>query len=85
MLLIRLVAAVSVHCFLQCSNFSSARDTFLDEIAVVDRSVIDQDEIKKIQTFLYGNPTYSVNDNKLILDASTKYIMKIKRFDEQNL
>ena len=26
-------------------------------------------EIKIIRTFLYGNPTYSVNDNKLILDA----------------
>ena len=29
----------------------------------------------------HGNPTYSVNDNKLILDASIKYISETKRFD----
>ena len=51
----------TVHYFLHCPNFSFARNTFLNEIAIVDRSIIDQDEIKIIQTFLYGNPTYSVN------------------------
>ena len=71
----------TVHYFLHCPNFSTARNTFLNEIAIVDRSIIDQDEIKIIQTFLYGNSTYSVNDNKLILDASIKYILETKRFD----
>ena len=71
----------TVHYFLHCPNFSIARNTFFSEIAIVDRSIIDQDEIKIIQTFLYGNPTYSVNDNKLILDASIKYILETKRFD----
>ena len=71
----------TVHYFLHCPNFSFARDTFLNEIAIVDRSIIDQDDIKIIQTFLYGNPSYSVNDNKLILDASIKYILETKRFE----
>ena len=71
----------TVHYLLHCPNFSTARNTFLNEIAIVDRSIIDQDEIKIIQTFLYGNSTYSVNDNKLILDASIKYILETKRFD----
>ena len=71
----------TVHYFLHCPNFSTARNTFLNEIAIVDRSIIDQDDIKIIQTFLYGNPTYSVNDNKLILDASIKYILETKRFE----
>ena len=54
----------------------------LNEIATVDRFIINQDGIKIIQTFLYGNPTYSVNDNKLILDAtSMKYILETKRFE----
>ena len=43
--------------------------SFLNEMAVVDRSIIDQDDTKIIQTFRYGNPSYSVNDNKLILDS----------------
>ena len=71
----------TVHYFLHCPNFSFARNTFLNEIAIVDRSIIDQDDIKIIQTFLYGNPSYSVNDNKLILDASIKYILETKRFE----
>ena len=70
----------TVHYFPQCPNFSTARNTFFDETTIVDRSIIDQDEIKIIQTFLYGNPTYSIND-KLILDASIKYILETKRFD----
>ena len=41
---------------------------------MVDRSIIDQDEIKIIQSFLNGNLTYSVKDSKLILDTSIKYI-----------
>ena len=48
----------TVHDFLHCSNFSTARNTFLNDIAIVERSIIDQDEIKIIQTFLYGNPIY---------------------------
>ena len=62
-------------------NFSFARNTFLNAIAIVDRSITDQDDIKIIQTFLYGNPSYSINDNKLILDASIKYILETKRFE----
>ena len=65
----------TVHYFLHCPNFLTARNTFLNEIAIVDRSITDQDEIKIIQTFLHGNPTYSTSDNKLILDASIKYIL----------
>ena len=69
------------HYFLDCSNFSTARNTFLSKMKTVGRSIIDLDEIKIIQTFFYGNTVYSVNDNKFILDASIKYIMKTKRYD----
>ena len=67
--------------FIHCPKFSTAQSTFLNEIAIADRSIIDQDEIEIIETFLYGNLTYSVNDNKLILDASIKYILGTKIFD----
>ena len=54
----------TVHYFLHCPNFSTAQNTFHNEIAIADRFIIDQDEIKIIQTFLYGNPTYSVNNSR---------------------
>ena len=71
----------TVHYFLHCPNFSFGQNTILNEIAIADRSIIDQDDIKIIQNLLYGNPSYSVNDNKLILNASIKYILKTKRFE----
>ena len=46
------------------------------QITIVDRSIIDQDENRIIQAFVY-----SVNDNKFILYAIIKYILETKRFD----
>ena len=62
----------TVHYFLHCPKFSFARNTFLNEIAIVDRSIIDQDDIKKYSNF----PLW-----KLILDANIKYILEVKRFE----
>ena len=71
----------TIQYFFHCPNFSTAQNTFLNEIAIVDKSIINQDKIKIIETFPYGNHTYSVSDNKLIFDASIKYILETKRFD----
>ena len=79
MLLIRFVAATQQLKILFIT--SSTVPTF--QLREIPFSIIDEDEIKTIQTFLYGNPNYSVNDNKLILDASINYILETKRFDGQ--
>ena len=39
----------------------TARNTCFNEIAIIDRSIFNQDEVKFIQTFPHGNLTYSVN------------------------
>ena len=49
----------------------------------IGKSIIDQTKIKIIQTFFYGNPTYSSVNNELILDVRIKYILEIERFDGQ--
>ena len=51
--------------------------------SIADRSIIDQNEVKIIQTFLYGDPTCSVKDKKLILDASIKYLMETKNVTDE--
>ena len=83
MLLISFVAAAQQLKILSITSFTvpTFQLHFLNEIVIVDRSIIDQDEIKVIQTFYYGNSTYSVNDKKLIFDASIKFILETKRFD----
>ena len=65
MLLIRFVAAA------QQSKILFIRPS-MSQIEIADRSIIDQDGIKIIQTFLYISPTCSVNDNKLNRDTSIK-------------
>ena len=63
MLLIRFVAAA------QQSKILFIRPS-MSQIAIADRSIIDQDGIKIIQTFLYISTTCSANDNKLNHDTS---------------
>ena len=41
----------TIHYFLHCPKLSTAENTFLNKIANVDKSIIDQDEIKITQTF----------------------------------
>ena len=59
------------------------RNTIFNKIASIDKSIIDQTEIKSIQTFFYGNPTCSSVNNELILDVRIKYILEMKGFDGQ--
>ena len=73
--------ANTVHYFLQCPNFLNTRNTVLNKIARIERSITDRDKMKIIQTFLYGNSTYSSNNITLILDVSRKNILETKRFD----
>ena len=70
----------TVNYFLHCPNFSTLQNTFLSEITIAARSIIDENKIKVIQNFLYGNPTYSVNDNK-IFNANVKCILQIKTLE----
>ena len=86
MLLIRFVAAAQQLKILFITYFTVP--TFqLHEIPFSMKSQLLTDllvikmKLKLFKTFLYGNPAYFVNDNKLILDASIKYILKTKRFD----
>lgn len=51
------------------------------KIKGIGKSIIEQDEIKIIKTFLYGYPTYSFNNNKLVRDATAKYILETKNID----
>ena len=67
----RTVIEKTDHYFFCCRNFSTVPNIFLNEIAI-DRLIIDQEEIKIIQTFLYGNSFYSFNNNKLILKCEYK-------------
>ena len=71
----------TVHCFLHCHSFQSARNTFHYEITNIERAIIGQDKSKIIQAFLYVNTTHSSKNNKETLD-SVNCILDINRFDQ---
>ena len=45
--------------------------------------MIDQNEVKVIETFRYGNSIYSAKDKKLILNVSIKYLLETKSLREE--
>ena len=61
------------------------RNTILNKIVSIGKSIIDQTKIKIIQTFFYGNPTYSSVNNELILDVRIKYILEIERLMDNSM
>lgn len=63
----------AAHYFLRCPNFSNAHNNFLNDIAIIGRLVIDQDEIKIIETFFTEIHIFS--------SLNVKYILETKRFD----
>ena len=86
MLLIHFVAAAQELKILFITSFT-VRTFQLHEMSFSMKSQLLTDPLlmkmksKFSKTFLYRNPTYSVNDNKLIFDAGIKYISETKRFD----
>ena len=75
MMLIRFVATAQQLKILIITSFT------VPTLQLQEIPLIDQDEIKIIQTFFSGNPTYFVNDNKLIFDSSEQYILETEKFN----
>ena len=45
----------STHFLLHCSNYSNERLTFLNIIRNIDRNILDENNLKVMETFLYGD------------------------------
>ena len=70
----------TIHYFLHCHYCNKYRQTLLESVKLVvnDVSLLDDDVVVKL--LLYGNETYTIDENSLIIKASIKYILNPERF-----
>ena len=62
-------------------TFQLCKIPFSMKLQLLADPLLIKTKSKLLKLFLYGNPTYSANDNKLFLDATLKYNLETSRFD----
>ena len=69
------------HFFLRCQNFSISRTTLLDELNIIEPSLILLNQNEFVKSILFGNPSFSSESNRKILECTINYLKNTKRFD----
>ena len=72
----------SNHFFLRCQNFNASRTTLLDELNIIEPSLVFLDENEFIRTILFGNSTFKSEVNCKILQSTISFLKNTKRFDD---
>ena len=70
----------SNHFLLQCSNYSNERLTFLNILRNMDSNILSKNDLKVMQTLLYGDSSYYDTNNTLIMKAIMDFQFASKRF-----
>ena len=59
-----------IHFFLDCSFYSNERGTLLNSLCKIDRKFLDSANSSLAQTFLFGNWSFTKNDNTTIINLT---------------
>ena len=70
----------TVHYFLHCNYYNSARISLLNDLNSVDRTLLDLSGLSLVNVLLYGGPQFDDSQNAFILNSSIKYILISERF-----
>ena len=70
----------TTHFFLHCPSFHSPRQILLNNIRNINEQILSHGEDQLIQTVLYGNPNFNLTVNRLILNATIKYLISTEQF-----
>ena len=70
----------TVHYFLHCNYYNSARISLLNDLNSVDRTLLNLSDLPLINVLLYGGPQFDDSQNAYILNSSMKYILISERF-----
>ena len=71
----------STHFLLHCSNYSNERLTFLNIIRKIDSNILSKNDLKVMETLLYGDSSYDITKNTLIMNATMEFLFASKRFN----
>ena len=70
----------TVHYFLHCNYYNSARISLLNDLNSVDRTLLNLSDLSLVNVPLYGGPQFDDSQNAFILNSSIKYISISERF-----
>ena len=72
----------TAHFFLHCPTYITERRTLLSTIENIDNNLLDLCESVLIKTLLFGSNSFDTNSNTNVLNATIKYVLSTKRFEE---
>ena len=70
------------HFLLHCPIHNNDRSSLLSTIRNIDCKLLEITDSSLTQTLLYGNPSFDIITNSLILNATIDFILSTKRFEE---
>ena len=71
----------STHFLLHFSNYSNERLTFLNVIKNIERNILNKNDLKVMETLLYGGSSLNDTNNALIMNATMEILLAFKRFN----
>ena len=71
----------NTHFFLHCQNYNVERQTLFNKIANINALVLNLCDAELVHVLLYGDASFSFQENKSLLKASIAFILETKRFD----
>ena len=72
----------SSHFFLHCPTFNDEQYTLLSTLNKIDSKLLQLTNSSLSQILLHSNTLFDKEKNTLILNATTEYILSLKRFEE---
>ena len=73
----------TVHFFLHCNYYNSARISLLNDLNSVDRTLLNLSDLSLANLLLCGGPQFDDSQNAFILNSSIKYILISERFNDR--
>ena len=70
------------HFLLHCPVYNNDRSSLISTIRNIDCKLLEITDSSLTQTLLYGNPSFDIITNSLILNATIDFILSTKRFEE---
>ena len=70
----------TVHYFLRCNYYNSARISLLNDLNSVDKILLSLSGLSLVNILLFGGPQFNKSQNAYILNSSIKYILISERF-----
>ena len=63
----------TIHFFIHCSNYSNQRKILFDKINNIKRSLLNQNDVAIVETFLFGSKGVIDIENALTIESTIEY------------